>query len=296
MNDSSQSSASKNKDRPALPPYKPAPAYSSSPGQRKLPPTPHRTSPYGVTNYNRQDRKDRSSPLKEYQNRNMPDIQEAAGRHSDLSRSRSRSVVDSACVLNSREQRRYDRRYSADVVSRGNYSEIHDGNLSGSEYGKGNYLEIAPESPRTPTSQSANNSKLSSAGAADITPTSSKDSGNYSYREHPSIMESPGSNLNYEDNQEYRKSPSVPTQRVQAEHSSHDSSFEYSNQIRNLNRYDGNFREPPTVDIPTKYDDIAIFKSAEALDQVSSSTDSGYGQGHINHFDRVSEVQRFSGM
>ena len=292
MKDSSQCSASKKSERPALPPYTPAPAYSSSPGQRKLPPTPHRTSPYGVSNNNRQDR---SSPLKEYQNRNMPDIQEAAGSHSDPSRSRSRSEVGSACVLKSRDVRRYDRRYSADV-SCGNYSEIHDGNMSGGDYGKGNYLEIAPESPRTPTSQSANNSKLSSAGPADITPTSSKDSGNYSYREHPSIMESPGSNLNYEHNQEYRKSPSMTVQHMQEEHNSHNSSFEYSNQIRNLNRFDGNFREPPTVDIPTKYDDIAIFKSAEALDQVSSSTDSGYGQGHINHFDRVSEVQRFSGI
>ena len=290
MNDSTQSSASSKSDRPVLPPYKPAPAYSASPGQRKLPPTPHRTSPFGVSN----NRQDRSSPLKEYQNRTMPDIQEAAGSHSDLSRSRSRSLVDSACVLQSRDLQRFNRRYSADT-SRGNYSDIQDGNTSSSEYGKGNYIEIAPESPRTPTSQSANNSKLSSVGPADITPTSSKDSGNYSYREHPSIMESPGSNLNYEHNKEYKKSPSVTVQHMQEEHSSYDSSFEYSNQIRNLNRYDSDFREPPTVDIPTKYDDIAIFKSAEALDQVSSSTDSGYGQGHVNHFDRVSEVQRFSG-
>lgn len=220
----------------------------------------------------------------------MPDIQEVTGSHSDLTRSRSRSLVDGVSVPKDRDWLKYHRRYSNDTF-RGNHTESQDGSRNYSDLGKGNYIEIAPDSPRTPASQSANNSKLSSAGPGDITSASSKDSGNYSYREQASLMESPGRKS------EYRKSPSVTVQHVQEGqgHHSNNSSFDYSNQIRNFNRYDSSFREPPTVDIPTKYEDIAMFKSSEALDQVSSSTDSGYGQGHINQFDRVSEIQRFSG-
>ena len=289
LNDSIQSSTSSKSDRPALPPYKPAPAYISSPGQRKLPTTPHRTSPYSASNY---DRQARTSPLKEYHQRTMPDIKENSGSNTDLAKSRSKSLVGSSCSLVNRERSLmdserpgYNRRFSTENW-RGNYSEI--GNRNNSESARGNYSEIT-ESPRTPSSHSANTSKLSSA-PGDITSASSKDSGNYSYREQLSMMESPGSNS--EHNSDFRRSPLVTVQQVQESRNSHNYS---DDQIRNFNGYDNTFREPATVDIPTKYDDIAIFKSSDLPDQVSSSTDSGYGHGH-NLFDRLNDAQRFSGM
>ena len=221
----------------------------------------------------------------------MPDIQEINGSNSDLSRSRSKSLVDSACLLRGHDRQKYNRRYSTEDW-RGNYSEIQDGNRISGDSGRGNYAEIPPESPRTPTSQSANVSKLSSAAPGDITSASSKDSGNYSYREQSSMLDSPGSS---HGNHGHRNSPSMTVQHVQEMNMSRSSPCDYSDQMRKFNRYDNTFREPTTVDIPTKYDDIAMFKNSEPADQVSSSTDSGYEHGH-NFFDRLTDAQRLSGM
>ena len=286
LNDSLQSSSSSKSDRPALPPYKPAPSYTSFPGQRKLPTNPHRTSPYNsASNY---DRQSRASPVKEFHQRTMPDIKEISGSNSELARSRSKSLAGNSNSLMDREKPGYNRRYSTENW-RGKFSEINNKGIN-VDSSRGNYMEIAPESPRTPTSHSANVSNLSAA-PGDITSASSKDSGNYSYREHPSMMESPSSKSGH--NSDFQRSPVLSLHRVQeCQNSPQDYSSE---QMRNFNGYDNTFREPPTVDMPIKYDDIAIFKSSELPDQISSSTDSGYGHGH-NLFDRFNEAQRFSGL
>ncbi|KAL4237050.1 Leucine-rich repeat-containing protein [Mactra antiquata] len=251
----SQGNVSLQEDGRPIPPYKPAPPYTSSPAQRKLPPTPNRTSPYGVSMY---DRQARSSPMKEYQQQRMPDIKESRDSNLDLSRSRSMLNRNSDLDLHSYRP--------SDTSNNGNYLDLHNGQS---------------ESPRTSTSDSANVSRsFIGHHQGDVTSASSKDSGNYSYHDR-TVGESPVN---------FRNSPSSVLQERQG---SRNSPSDYMHDPRrNFDRYDNSFREPTTVHIPTRYDDIAMFKSAEPPSQVSSSTDSGYGH---NLFDKMLETHRFSG-
>lgn len=229
-----------------VPPYKPAPPYQPSPGQhqpspgqRKLPPTPNRTSPYGISPY---DTRSRSSPLKDYHQR-MPEIQECRDSTTDLARSRSKLTYSSGDYM-SQDYRNSDR----------NYVDVQN---------------ISCESPRTPTSHRANLSRsFQGHNQGDVTSASSKDSGNYSYHDR-TIGESPV---------DIRNSPL----------NCRNSPYEFrADPRRGLDGYD----KPPTVDIPSQYDEIAMFKNHEPPSQVSSSTDSGYGH---NLFEKMLE-HRLSG-
>lgn len=247
-----QSQGSNRDDSRPVPPYKPAPPYPSSPGQRKLPQTPNRTSPYGVSMY---DRQTRCSPMKDFHQR-MPDIQESRDSNTSLNRSRSQ--------LNGRN------------------SDLDLEDYRNSDNYRNNYVDNMPnDSPRTSTSDSANVSRtFIGAHQGDVTSASSKDSGNYSYHDR-TLGESPVNLRN------------SPLSGVQERRGSRNSPLDYIHDPRrNFDRYDHSFREPATVHIPTRYDEIAMYKSEEPPSQVSSSTDSGYGH---NLFEKMLESQRFSG-
>ncbi|XP_052775673.1 leucine-rich repeat-containing protein 7-like isoform X2 [Mya arenaria] len=243
-------------DSRPVPPYKPAPPYQS-PGQRQLPPTPSRTSPYGMSPY---DNRPRASPMKDFQQR-MPDIQELRDSKSDLSinRSRSQLTFQNGGDLDSQSFRSSD--------NSGNYIDIQN---------------INSDSPHTPRSKLANVNSRSFQGhhQGEVTPASSKDSGNYSYHDR-TIGDSPVNIRN------------SPLSSVQERRNSRNSPFDFNQDPRRtFDRYDSSYQEPPSVDIPTRYEDIAIFKNTEPHSQVSSSTDSGYGH---NIIERMLESQKFSG-
>lgn len=188
----------------------------------------------------------------------MPEIQECRDSNVDLSRSRPQ--------LN----------YSgADYVSQ-DYRNM-DGSRSNVDV-----QNISSELPRTPTSNRANLSSRSfqSHNQGDVTSASSKDSGNYSYHDR-TLGESPVDLRN------------SPLSGVQDRQNCRNSPYEFCSDPRRMfDRFDHSFPEPPTVDIPSHYDDIAMFKNLEPPSQVSSSTDSGYGH---NLFDKMLEAQRLSG-
>ncbi|XP_052255764.1 leucine-rich repeat-containing protein 7-like isoform X2 [Dreissena polymorpha] len=237
-------------DRP-VPPYKPAPPYLASQGARKLPSTPNRTSPYGASPY---DARPRASPMKDYHQR-MPDIQELRDSRSDLSTQRSRSYQNGIDL----EALNY--RNSVNISSDPNYMQ---------------------DSPRTPTMQSGNVLSRSFQGhhLGEVTPASSKDSGNSSYHDR-TIGESPV---------DMRNSPLSGIN--ERRNSSRNSPLDYSSdQRRMFSKYETSYHEQPSVDIP-HYDDIVLYKGSEPASQVSSSTDSGYGH---NIIERMLETQRFSG-
>jgi len=235
-----------------VPPYKPAPPYGT-PVQRQLPPTPNRTSPYGVSSY---DARPRSSPVKDYHHQRMPEIQECRDSATDLSMSRSRTQLNYQSV--------------GDCVQAQDYRHC-DQNNSDSQ-------NTSSDSQRTPTCTRARLFQGHHQG--DVTSASSKDSGNYSYHDR-TIGESPV---------DMRNSPLSGFQ--ERTPSSRNSPYQFRGDPRTtFDHYDSPYNEPPTVDIPTHFDDIAMYKT-EPPSQVSSSTDSGYGH---NVFDRMLEAQRLSG-
>ena len=240
-------------DRPT-PPYKSAPPYTGPMGQRKLPPTPNRTSPFRGQNY------DRSSPLKEFQR--MPYIQECRDSKTDLTQPRSRPQVEYSGGFdpsNSKE---------SDNINRSNYVDVNS---------------FHSESPRTSRYNTGLERRSSiGQGQADVTSASSNDSGNYSYQHR--IGESPVNLRISPLNSSQERCPN-----------SRNSPFDYSQDPhRHAEHYGTVYREPPTVDIPTRFDDIAMFKNSEPASQVSSSTDSGYVYGH-NPSDKLRSSGRFSG-
>ncbi|XP_053395537.1 leucine-rich repeat-containing protein 7-like isoform X4 [Mercenaria mercenaria] len=254
-NTSAQSQGPSREDNRPVPPYKPAPPYPSSPGQRQLPQTPNRTSPYGVSLY---DKQIRNSPMKDFHQR-MPDIQESRDSNTSLNRSRSQ-LNNGNSDLDPQDYR------TSESYSRNNYMDMQN---------------VHSDSPRTSTSDSANVSRtFIGAHQGDVTSASSKDSGNYSYHDR-TLGESPVNLRN------------SPLSGLQERRGSRNSPLDYVyDPRRNFDRYDNSFREPATVHIPTRYDDIAMYKSDEPPSQVSSSTDSGYGH---NLIEKMLESQRFSG-
>lgn len=199
--------------------------------------------------------------MKDYQQR-MPDIQEIRDSRSDLSVNRSRTQLT------------FQNGDGGDMQS--------DKRPSNSR----NYMDMqtfSSSSPQTPRSQIGNMSGRSYQGhlQEEVTPTSSKDSGNSSYHDR-TIGESP---VNVR---------SSPLSNFQERRNSRNSPFDFNHDPRRtFDRYDHTFHEPPTVDIPQRYEDIAMFKSTEPHSQVSSSTDSGYGH---NLIEKMLESQRFSGL
>lgn len=194
--------------------------------------------------------------MKDFHQR-MPDIQETRDSNTSLNRSRSQ--------LNHRNSDLELQDYRTSE-NRSNYMDMQN---------------VSSDSPRTPTSDSANVSRTFMAPhQGDVTSASSKDSGNYSYHDR-TIGESPVNIRN------------SPLSGIQDRNGSRNSPLDYvQDPRRGFDRYDNSFREPPTVHIPSKYDDIAMYKSEEPPSQVSSSTDSGYGH---NLFEKMLESQRFSG-
>lgn len=246
-NTSTPSEGASASSRP-VPPYKPAPPYAPSPSQRKLPPTPNRSSPHGVSLY---DTRNRSSPMKDYHQR-MPEIQECRDSASNLSMTRSRTQLN----------------YAGDECVTRNCDRNMD------------LQNTSSETPRTPTSHRANLSRSFQVhNQGDVTSASSKDSGNYSYHDRTlgespvNVRNSPISGL--PDRSNLRNSP-----------------YHHRGDLRQtFDRCDPSYHVPPTLDIPTHFEDIEMYKN-EPPSQVSSSTDSGYGH---NVFEKMLEIQRLSG-
>ncbi|KAL3868446.1 hypothetical protein ACJMK2_041253 [Sinanodonta woodiana] len=238
------------------PPYKPAPPYSASPIQRQLPSTPHRASPYG--------RQLRQSPLREFQR--MPDIQE----HTDSANNDVKSIPED--LLRTKSQNGY---HHGDYQNQGIPSMGSDKSIAVSKP----YCSSQPlcyENPsalmfqygsdlmsRTPKSQvysQTNDSWKDSIVLNQRTQNTLNDSQLSARRFHPG------------------DSPLIGG--VVDRFGGIASSNGYLQDLpRNM---DNSFQ-----DVPSKFDDIAMFKNADPASQMSSSTDSGYVQGQ-NTFDKYS--------
>ncbi|XP_069126655.1 erbin-like isoform X4 [Argopecten irradians] len=245
-------SNSSNQSNGVPPPYKPAPPYVSSPGQKKLPPTPNRNSPYGVLNY---DRRGNNSPTMhqklsgmtiQEQMENKPDDKYAdVNRNMDYSRGNPSRQLE--------KEFHYADRNGSDGLS----DSHNDSRTSHDEY-KFNYnsdpstMSVSPDRSRTPVS-----------GSFDEHRDSPRESG-YSSREHSSHRNSP-----YDTPQKYDQHPHQGLY-----HHMHQGSFGDSNDGRMVsNCDDGNAFEN---------------SNSEPTSQVSSSSDSGYYHGQ--HFEKTTDT------
>ncbi|KAK3596963.1 hypothetical protein CHS0354_033621 [Potamilus streckersoni] len=234
------------------PPYKPAPPYSASPIQRQLPSTPHRASPYG--------RQLRQSPLREFQK--MPDIQE----HTDSAKNDMKTIPED--LLRSKSQNGY---HHGDYQNQGTPNMISDKSIAVSKP----YCSSQPLSYENP-------SALMFQYGSDL------------------MSRTPKSQVNSQNNDSW-KDPNVLNQRVPSTLNDSPLSarcFRPRNSplIGVVDRFGGivsSLLETPRnidnsfQDVPSKFDDIAMYKNADPASQMSSSTDSGYVQGQ-NTFDKYS--------
>ncbi|XP_033738235.1 uncharacterized protein LOC117325849 isoform X2 [Pecten maximus] len=236
------------------PPYKPAPPYVSSPGQKKLPPTPNRNSPYGVLNY---DRRGNNSPTMHQRLSGMTIQEQMENKpESDKYADVNRISGDYGRANTSRQLEKefhYPDRNGSDGLS----DSHNDSRTSQDEY-KFNYnsdpstMSVSPDRSRTPVS-----------GSFDEHRDSPRESG-YSSREHSSHRNSP-----FDTPQKYDQHPHAGLY-----HHMHQGSFGDSSDGRVMsNCEDGNAFEN---------------SNSEPTSQVSSSSDSGYYHGQ--HFEKTADT------
>lgn len=289
-----------------------------SPGQRKLPPTPNRNSPYGVMNY---DRRLSNSPI--------------AARMSEMTIDEQKeTTIDSDRYTQQISQQINDYVYSQVQLSRTPVSH------------KSPNLHRTPENSRAPMTYVSENSRTPTSHMHDplrtpvkqMIPENSRTpvSNNLDNSRIPLLQgdnsRTPVSHA-YDNSQMHNMSPYSDYSRTQLSHMTPDrsrtpasinggddrrdspresgySSREHSSNSNRNSPFDGPPRhfndqgshgsgsfEPEDVQNPTMstYEDIAMFKNnSDPLSQVSSSTDSGYGHGH-NPYDR-GDLSKYSGI
>ncbi|XP_021372189.1 erbin-like isoform X3 [Mizuhopecten yessoensis] len=240
------------------PPYKPAPPYVSSPGQKKLPPTPNRNSPYGVLNY---DRRGNNSPTMHQKLSGMT-IQEQMESKTEsdkyADKNRMPGNVDYG-RRNATRQLEKDFNYNDRNCSDGLSDSHNDSRTSHDDY-KFNYnsdpstMSASPDRSRTPVSSSFDEHR-----------DSPRESG-YSSREHSSHRNSP-----FDTPQKYDQPPPSGSYIHVPQGSYGDGS---EGRVANM----------------SNYEDVNAFENSnsEPTSQVSSSSDSGYYHGQ--QFDKPAET------